>query len=195
MVELMTVVLLTGILSVVAVRFFLAQQRQTVLQSDHSYSRRQLNLGLQEIMKSLRNAGANLPPEIASLQTANSNPDKVTIRYADSDSGRTWRQSKYFIARNETAPPDLMMLDSDGSLAVVAHGIDDLQMRYILSTKDTVDVIQPGDKVLMAMVHLRSCRSQFARDNNGVDTGRLTAFEVGSTVMIRNITIDGEVRL
>lgn len=194
-VELMTVLLLTGIISVSAVRFLLAQQRQTSVRSDQSYGRRQVNLGLHEIMKSLRSAGANLPPDVTSLHTSNSNPDTVTIRYAESNSGREWRESKYFIAHNETTPPCLMKLDSDGSLEVIAHGIDDLQLRYILATADTVDVVQPGDRVLMATVQLQSCRSQFDKDGSGTEVSQSAVFKAGSTVMIRNTVVYDGVRL
>jgi len=80
--EALIALLLAGMVATAATSFYLNQHNNMLTQHDISDVQQNLRASVDEMTLAIRNAGANLPDGIAAFESANSDPDTLTIRYA-----------------------------------------------------------------------------------------------------------------
>lgn len=82
LVEALIALLLAGMVATAATSFYLNQHNNMLTQHDISDVQQNLRASVNELTLAIRNAGANLPDGIAAFESANTDPDTLTIRYA-----------------------------------------------------------------------------------------------------------------
>ena len=264
--EALIALMLAGMVATAATSFYLNQHNNMLTQHDISDVQQNLRASVNEMTLAIRNAGANLPDGIAAFESANANPDTMTIRFAvmggsievgehtqkrqaspihvdaGSDlSGFTVDQSVYFwysarqtgewitithIAINNgtgweelhhqgqallfdpmpgdyvinlqeaqyyidnTVPehPTLVKVLNNGIPQVFAENIEDLQLKYYLSTNDTVDVLALSDTVFAVDIsmsgHTENIDHELADRDQNSDGYRRRA--LSTEVVVRN---------
>ncbi|MFQ5607676.1 MAG: PilW family protein [Candidatus Zixiibacteriota bacterium] len=80
--ELLIALFLGGVIALFALKFYVNEHNNYLVQRNVSDMQQNLRAALREVAHSVINGGANLPPEIAAFEVANKNPDSLVIRYA-----------------------------------------------------------------------------------------------------------------
>jgi hypothetical protein len=81
-VEVLLATFLTSIIGIAALNFYSAEHNTLIVQQNVSDMQQNLRASVDEVVRNLRNAGANLPDGIQPVEMSDSNPDTLTIRYA-----------------------------------------------------------------------------------------------------------------
>ncbi len=81
-VEVLLATFLTSVIGIAALNFYSAEHNTLIIQQNVSDMQQNLRASVDEVIRNLRNAGANLPNGIQPIEMSNSNPDTLTIRYA-----------------------------------------------------------------------------------------------------------------
>ncbi len=82
LIEALVAILLTGIVGAAAFEFFVIGHNNMLVQENVSDMQQNVRAGTDEIVRQLKNAGANLPKGIQPIYATNTNPDTLEIRYA-----------------------------------------------------------------------------------------------------------------
>jgi len=225
LVEMLVALGLASIISIAALKFYMAQNNNMITQQNVSDMQQNLRASMDAISHELRNAGANLPDGLPAFVASNANPDSVQVNYAPmnaclnvgdhvnkakanpvhiaigsdmsmfhvgdnvslwhastktienftitkiaTNSGVGWievhhqdadlktdpvpgdllinmRQVKFFLNTADSTHPKLMRQENNGNADVFADNVDGLNVRYIRSGHDTVDVLAASDTV------------------------------------------------
>jgi prepilin-type N-terminal cleavage/methylation domain-containing protein len=80
--ELLVALLIVGAITAASFNFYKAEHNNMIVQENVSDMQTSLRSSLDEIVRTTRNAGANLPSGISPILVTNTNPDTLEIRYA-----------------------------------------------------------------------------------------------------------------
>ena len=82
LVEVLIALSLTVLISAFVLKFYVSEHNNLIIQQNVTDMQQNLRACIQELSQRVMNAGANLPEGIIPVEAANSNPDTLTIRYA-----------------------------------------------------------------------------------------------------------------
>lgn len=82
LVELLLTLLLTGIITIAAMKFYISEHRSSLTQQNVANMQQSLRASFDAISRSITNAGANLPGGLLAVEGANTNPDTLMVRFA-----------------------------------------------------------------------------------------------------------------
>ena len=80
--ELLIALFLGGVIALFALKFYVNEHNNFLVQRNVSDMQQNLRAALREVAHSVINGGANLPSEIAAFELTDSNPDSLVVRYA-----------------------------------------------------------------------------------------------------------------
>jgi prepilin-type N-terminal cleavage/methylation domain-containing protein len=83
LVEVLVAVFLAGIVSIFAMKFYVSEHNNLRIQQNVADMQQNLRASIEEISHRLMNAGANLPDRIQAIQSTDTNPDTLLIRYTE----------------------------------------------------------------------------------------------------------------
>lgn len=84
LVEVLIALILSSVVTIAALKFYEIESNNLLTQQNIAETQQSLRASLFEVSSSLRNSGANLPKNLVSLQSADTNPDTLLIRFASS---------------------------------------------------------------------------------------------------------------
>lgn len=85
-VEVLIAAFLTSVVAVAAFNFYVTQHNQMIVQTDISDAQQNLRVTLDDLSFEIRNTGSNLPTDLPAITASNTNPDTLSIRFADYNS-------------------------------------------------------------------------------------------------------------
>ncbi|MFQ5453088.1 MAG: PilW family protein [Candidatus Zixiibacteriota bacterium] len=262
--EVLIATLLGSVLTMGALHFYVTEHNNLITQYSISDMQQNLRSSLNEMTIQIRNAGANLPDNYQAIESATTNPDTLTVRYAriggnisigektsklqtapihvakgsdlssfsigdkvylwytaqnqgewftitnvQTNNGSGWeeishsgqellfdpqtgdaiialQEVKYFINANDPSFPLFMRSLNGDTAQVYAENINDLQLKYYLSTFDTVDVVTPFDSIFVVNVSMtfQTIQEDYEMAKNSGQGYRFRTLE--TEVLVRN---------